>query len=142
MNFENIIKTEDTKYYDSQSKERHIPYMEVVKNYDNSGKDYIHIVVGENVKHPNSLQHQIQWIELYARTKMLDTIKIGRVNFAPGTSPDALFRLIYFGKYREFCALTYCNVHGLWQNCIEIREELRLTAGCRREKCLQEGFGV
>jgi len=102
----------------------------------------IYIVVGKNVKHPNSLQHQIQWIELYARTKMLDTIKIGRANFAPGTSPDALFRLIYFGKYREFCALTYCNVHGLWQNCIEIREELRLTAGCRREKCLQEGFGV
>ncbi|ADE36111.1 desulfoferrodoxin family protein [Methanohalophilus mahii] len=90
MNFENIIKAEDTKYYDSMSEERHIPYMEVLKNYDNSGKDYIHIVVGENVKHPNSLQHQIQWIELYARTQMLDTIKIGG-----STSPRELHLMHY-----------------------------------------------
>ncbi|APH38104.1 desulfoferrodoxin family protein [Methanohalophilus halophilus] len=142
MNSSEIMKNDRSHKYDYQSKERHIPSIEVLKNHGNSGKDYIHVVVGENLKHPNSLQHQIQWIELYARTKMLNTIKIGRVNFAPGTSPDALFRLVYFGKYREFCALAYCNVHGLWQNCIEIREELRLTAGCRREKCLQEGFGV
>ncbi|MFW5987677.1 MAG: desulfoferrodoxin family protein [Methanohalophilus sp.] len=98
--------------YDYQSKERHKPSIEVLRNYGNSGKDYIHVVIGANVKYPNSLQHQIQWIELCACTKMLNTIKIRRINFVPGTSPDALFRLIHIGKYREFCALAYCNVHG------------------------------
>ncbi|MEA1984893.1 MAG: desulfoferrodoxin family protein, partial [Euryarchaeota archaeon] len=95
-----------------------------------------------NTKHPNTPEHHIEWIELYARTKTLNTVKIGSVKFGPGTEPDVVFRLVNLGKYREFFALAYCNVHGLWQNCIEIRKELRLTAGCRREKCLQEGFGV
>ncbi len=142
MKFGDIIKTEDRNKGDSQSVERHIPTIEVLKNHGGSGKDYIRVVVGKNMKHPNETKHQIKWIELYAHTKMLNTVKIGRVNFAPGTEPDAIFQLVYFGKYREFCAVAYCNVHGLWQSCIEIREELRLTAGCRREKCLQEGFGV
>ncbi|MBP2030534.1 superoxide reductase [Methanohalophilus levihalophilus] len=137
-----IIQTEDRNKGDSQSVARHLPTIEVLRNHGGSGKDYIRVVVGKNAKHPNESEHHIKWIELYAHTKMLNVVKIGRVNFTPGTEPDAIFRLVYFGKYREFCAVSYCNVHGLWQSCIEIREELRLTAGCRREKCLQEGFGV
>jgi superoxide reductase len=24
------------------------------------------------------------------------------------------------GEFKAFCALAYCNIHGLWQNCVEI----------------------
>ncbi|NPE30061.1 desulfoferrodoxin [Methanococcoides sp. SA1] len=142
MGFDDIIGSEDTEKVDDRSKERHIPTIEVLRNYDITGNDYIHVFVGANAKHPNTPEHHIEYIELYGHTKMMDTVMVGRVAFGMGVRPDAMFGLVNFGKYREFCALAYCNVHGVWQNCIEIREELRLTAGCRREKCLQEGFGV
>ncbi|UGV39873.1 desulfoferrodoxin [Methanococcoides orientis] len=142
MEFADIIRSDDTNNVEDRSKERHIPIIEVLRNYNDTGKEYIRVVVGENAIHPNTPEHHIEYIELYGRTKMMDTVTIGRVTFGPGVKPDAIFGLVNFGKYREFCAIAYCNVHGPWQNCIEIREQLRLTAGCRREKCLQEGFGV
>ncbi|WP_445474622.1 desulfoferrodoxin family protein [Methanococcoides methylutens] len=142
MEFTDIIRSEDTNNVDERSKERHIPVIEVLRNYEDTGKDYIHIIVEKNAIHPNTLEHHIEYIELYGRTKMMDTVTIGRATFGPEVKPDTMFGLVNFGKYREFCVITYCNVHGPWENCIEIREELRLTAGCRREKCLQEGFGI
>ncbi|NYT19002.1 MAG: desulfoferrodoxin, partial [Methanosarcinales archaeon] len=30
------------------------------------------------------------------------------------------FKLENISEYKAFCALEYCNVHGLWENCIEI----------------------
>ncbi|MGM0770289.1 MAG: desulfoferrodoxin family protein [Halobacteriota archaeon] len=142
MEFSEIIESEDTNNVDDRSKERHIPTIEVIRNYEGTGKEYIRVFVGENAIHPNTPEHHIEYIELYGRTKMMDTVTIGRATFGLGVKPDAVFGLVNFGKYREFCTIAYCNVHGPWQNCIEIREQLRLTAGCRREKCLQEGFGV
>lgn len=142
MEFTDIIGSEDTNRVDDRSKERHIPKIEVLRNYEGMGKEYIRVVVEEKAKHPNTPEHHIEYIELYGRTKMMDTVAIGRATFGQGIKPDAVFGLVNFGKYREFCAIACCNVHGPWENCIEIREQLRLTAGCRREKCLQEGFGV
>jgi len=23
-------------------------------------------------------------------------------------------------QFKAFCALAYCNIHGLWENCIEV----------------------
>ena len=37
-----IMKNDRSQRYDYQSKERHIPSIRVLRNYDNSGKDHIY----------------------------------------------------------------------------------------------------
>ncbi|MEA1984910.1 MAG: desulfoferrodoxin family protein, partial [Euryarchaeota archaeon] len=88
MEFKDIIIPLDANKADDKLKEKHIPILKVIEKHGKSEKDYIRVVVGRNTKHPNTPEHHIEWIELYARTKTLNTVKIGSVKFGPGTEPD------------------------------------------------------
>ncbi len=100
---------------ESEGKEKHLPVFEV----DSAG-GIVRVVVGKDVPHPNTLEHRISWIEVFGIKKDGQVVCIGRGAFAAGyTSPDVTFK-VPVGEFKAFCALSYCNVHGLWQNCIEV----------------------
>ncbi len=115
MEFVEILKGAE-----SEGREKHLPVIEV----DREG-DIVHVVVGKEVPHPNTLEHRIAWIEVFGVKDDGHVVCIGRGAFAAAyTSPDVYFKLSTGTGVKEFkaiCALAYCNIHGLWQNCIEVK---------------------
>jgi len=110
---------EIVKGAEAEGKEKHVPYLEAGGR--KSGGSRVKIVVGKEVGHPNTREHHIAWVELYGEKKDGQVIALGRAEFAPGYSgPNARFHLD-ITQFRAFHALAYCNVHGLWQNRIEVK---------------------
>ena len=113
MEFGELIKGAE-----SEGKEKHVPYIEVGKGGEKRDVDVVQVLVGKEVPHPNTTEHHIAWIELYGIKNDGRVICIGRVTFGAGYSnPNAIFQ-VPVTEFNAFCALSYCNIHGLWQNCI------------------------
>ena len=115
MKFEDLLKGEEV-----EGKEKHVPYIEIGKGRGREDVDVVRVVVGKDVPHPNTVEHHIAWIELYGVKKEGQVVCLGRAAFAAGyTNPNARFQ-VPVAEFKAFCALAYCNIHGVWQNCIEM----------------------
>ena len=115
MKLGDILKSKE-----AEGKEKHIPVIEVGKGKGEMGADIVHVVVGKDVPHPNTVEHHIAWIELFGVRTDGQVIDLGRSAFAPGyTNPNVRFQ-VPVAEFKSFCALAYCNMHGLWENCLEI----------------------
>ncbi len=116
MNFVELIKSAS-----DEGSEKHVPDIEIGKGYK-SGKDIVRVVVGHDIPHPNTLEHHIVWIELYGvRKDNNQVITLGRAAWAPVYSnPNVRFQINQIGDFKSFYALTYCNIHGLWGNSLEV----------------------
>ena len=115
MPFPNILKNAQ-----SEGKEKHVPVIEIGKGKGEGGADIIHVVVGKETPHPNTVEHHIDWIELFGVKKDGQVINLGRSAFAPAyTNPNVSFQ-IPVAEFKAFYALTYCNIHGIWENCLAI----------------------
>ncbi|MFP3975947.1 MAG: desulfoferrodoxin family protein [Dehalococcoidia bacterium] len=116
MKFADILKSPE-----AEGKEKHVPEIEVGKGKGEGGADIVHVVVGKEVPHPNTVEHHIAWIELYGVKKDNgQVVDLGRATFGPSyTNPNARFQ-VPVDQFKAFCALEYCNIHGLWENCVEV----------------------
>ena len=114
MKFGDILRSQE-----AEGKEKHIPIIEIGKGKGEGGADIVHVVVGKEVPHPNTVEHHIAWVEVFGVKKDGQVIDLGRSAFAPGyTSPNIRFQ-VPVAEFKAFCALAYCNIHGLWENCLE-----------------------
>jgi len=112
MQFGDILKNPE-----SEGKEKHVPVIEVGEH---GGAEMVHVIVGKETPHPNTTEHHIAWAELYGVKKDGQVINLGRTAFAPGyTSPSSWYR-VPVEEFKAFCALSYCNIHGVWANCLEV----------------------
>lgn len=107
--------------------EKHVPTVEVIKKDKDSLT--VEVSVGKDIPHPNSLEHYIMWIDLYFVPNGAKYAQyIGRSEFsAHGESvvqdkngkvfsePVGLFR-IKKGISGKLYAMSYCNLHGLWES--------------------------
>jgi len=101
--------------------EKHVPVIEYVKKGEMLE---VEVSIGKEVPHPNTPEHHIAWIELYfQREDGKFPIMVGRVAFTnhsdPLSEPKAKF-FIKTEKNGKLMALSYCNIHGLWQNEVEV----------------------
>ncbi|MBN2109463.1 MAG: desulfoferrodoxin [Methanosarcinaceae archaeon] len=116
MNFGEILQGKD-----EEGKEKHVPEIEIIRGHGQAKTDFVRVVVGKEVPHPNTVEHHIEWVELYGITKEGRTVDFGRMDFEPvRTDPIATFHVNKLDDFKAFCALEYCNIHGVWQNCIEL----------------------
>ena len=116
MNFGDILKGSST-----EGKEKHVPEIEVGIGHGEEHKNVVRVVVGKEVPHPNTVEHHIEWIQLFGiRKDNGQVVEIGRSQFAPVyTEPNTRFH-VNPDEYKAFCAVSYCNIHGVWENCIEL----------------------
>ena len=82
--------------------EKHVPVIEQI----DSG---IIVRVG-SVEHPMLPEHYIEWIEVITDGDGC------RQFLKPGDKPEAEFDI----KSKKVAAREYCNIHGLWENSIEV----------------------
>ncbi len=110
MQLAEIVKTAA-----SEGKEKHVPVIEIVKGHGPDGADLVSVVVGKEAAHPNTIEHHIAWLELFGIKAGGQVVTLGRAEFGPSyTSPRVAFQ-VTVADFASFAALSYCNVHGLWQ---------------------------
>ena len=108
MKFADVLKSAEV-----EGKEKHVPIIEVDGNT-------VTVTVGKEVAHPNTAEHHIAWAELYGVHQNGMVINLGRAAFAPGfTEPKAVFQ-VNLSDFKSLCAVSYCNLHGVWQNCLDL----------------------
>ncbi|SHH22791.1 superoxide reductase [Anaerosphaera aminiphila DSM 21120] len=103
--------------------EKHVP----VIHAENAGEELvIKAMVGEEIEHPNTLEHHIGWIKLFFQPEGAKfPIEVGSFDFkAHGeeelfTKPEVEAH-IKTNKKGTVYAISYCNIHGLWENSLEI----------------------
>ncbi|MDD7463293.1 MAG: class II SORL domain-containing protein [Anaerococcus sp.] len=104
--------------------EKHVPELEYKELGEN--KYEVSATVGKEIAHPNTLEHHIGWIKVYflAEGEKLP-VEIASYDFkAHGekdlyTDPKAVTTFTTEKKGTLY-ALSYCNIHGLWENSLEL----------------------
>lgn len=90
-------KTADTKV------EKHVPFPV-------EGENGLIVKIGENVLHPMTEAHHIEWIEI------IDGTKVYRQYLKAGMVPEAFFPV---KSAPGMILREYCNIHGLWEKTIQ-----------------------
>jgi superoxide reductase len=124
---EELFQTADWK------SEKHVPVIEVGEVKKDEVAE-VRVTVGKEIPHPNTTEHHIRWVELlFLPEGEKFPYQIGRAEFlshgesvqGANTStvysePVAIFAF-KTGKSGKLIAISYCNIHGLWRNEVELR---------------------
>ncbi|MEI8349217.1 MAG: class II SORL domain-containing protein [Candidatus Omnitrophota bacterium] len=114
-------------------KEKHVPVIEALDKVQKGTAVSITVSVGKEIAHPNTTEHHISWVAVYFLAKAEKfTYQIGRFDFAahgassqgPNTSTvytePKVVLTVKTDKPGTIMAISYCNIHGLWENAKEI----------------------
>ncbi len=127
MSMTDYIKTADFKA------EKHVPVIDAPARAKAGEAFNMTVSVGKEIPHPNTTEHFIQWITLYYKSDDGKFVhELGHVDFSAHgasvdgankgpayTEPFATFR-IKLEKPGTITALSYCNIHGLWESSVKI----------------------
>lgn len=113
--------TETVQTADFKS-EKHVPVIHVEKA---EGLLKIKALVGEEIEHPNTLEHHIAWIKVFFKPEGEKfPIEVGSYEFRAHGEGEVFTvpcveAAVKTDKGGEVYALSYCNIHGLWENSVE-----------------------
>ena len=120
--FGSLVKTADFKT------EKHVPVIGAPDQAKAGDWFDASVAVGTEIRHPNTTEHFISWIELYFKPDNGAAINLGRAEFtAHGESVAGANQGVAYTDPRfatriqlkssgTLQALAYCNIHGLWQS--------------------------
>jgi superoxide reductase len=107
-----------------EGKEKHVPHIEAPSKAK-AGKPFlVTVTVGKEVPHPNTIEHHIKWIQVYAKEAgerpviHVATFDLGPTYAAPTVSFPVILR-----KSSTLFTLEYCNIHGVWDSAVEVQVE-------------------
>ena len=113
MAFGEILKNKD-----HGGKEKHVPIIEIGKGTD--GTDIVNVIVGKEVAHPNTVEHHIAYLEVYGVKGDGQVIALAKTDFGPSyTSPKVTLETS-LADVEMVYAVSYCNIHGLWENSVKV----------------------
>ncbi len=120
MGLESLLQTADWK------SEKHVPAITVEGTVTANENIAVNVCIGKEIGHPNTLEHNIVWAKLLFQEEGAKFPKeVGYATFgAHGeddvfTSPNATFNF-KTPKSGTLYSLSYCNIHGLWQDTLDI----------------------
>lgn len=109
--------------------EKHVPVIEVKGPVKKGEPFQVQLSVGAEIAHPHTTEHHIRYIQLYFKPEDEKfIIHMGTFNFeAHGESVEGanagsakcepkVTATVTVEKAGELVALSYCNIHGLWDN--------------------------
>jgi len=109
--------------------EKHVPVIHAPEKVKSGEEFDLRVSIGDEIKHPNTLEHHISWIKVFFHGEGSKfPVEIGTYSFtAHGedgnyNEPVALTQ-VKLNKSGTLYAVSYCNIHGLWENSKEITVE-------------------
>lgn len=128
VNLDDLYQSADWK------SEKHVPVLAIKGEVKKGEWIKIKAQVGKEIGHPNTTAHHIRWIKLFFKPKDDKfPYEIGQMNFnahgasteGPDTSSIYTFHKAFFvfktDKPGVLIAESFCNIHGLWKNELEIK---------------------
>ncbi|MFX1316476.1 MAG: class II SORL domain-containing protein [Promethearchaeota archaeon] len=128
VDLNNLYQSADWK------KEKHTPVIEVIGEAKKAKPIAIKVMVGKEISHPNTTEHHIRWIDIYfLPVGEKFPYQIGKSEFtAHGASingansstiySDPIITLTFkTEKPGTIIAFSFCNIHGLWQNTLDLK---------------------
>lgn len=116
--------------------EKHVPVIEAPEKVKAGEAFTVKLSVGKEIAHPNKMEHHICWIQLFfkpADSKFL--IELAKFDYAahaaamdvaatgPAWAEPFSCLKTKLAKSGTLIALSYCNIHGLWESSQEITVE-------------------
>jgi len=114
-------------------KEKHAPVIECPDTVKVGDPFEIKASVGKEISHPNTTEHHIRWIRLFFQPEGGKTFHVGNFEFCahgestegPNTGPlhtaPQVVTSLSITKPGTIYAISFCNIHGLWENSKEIK---------------------
>ncbi|KJS22881.1 MAG: superoxide reductase [Clostridiaceae bacterium BRH_c20a] len=106
--------------------EKHVPVIHCPEKVTANEAFELKVLIGEAINHPNTLEHHISWIKVFflAGGKKFP-VELGTFNFTTHGEGDVFTDFIGLTKVKvpssgTILAMSYCNIHGLWENSKEI----------------------
>ena len=110
------VKIGETIRSDDFKTEKHVPVIEVPDAVKKGKKFDVGIFVGKEVPHPNTAEHHIKWVELYAKMDGKPVIQLFHIELGPSYAEPFVKVSIKLEESATLLALSYCNLHGLWES--------------------------
>lgn len=115
-------------------KEKHVPAIECPDEVKAGEPFEVKLTLGKEIGHPNTTEHHIAWISLYFHPEGGKfTYQVGHFEFtAHGESVEGpnqgpvytqheVTAHLKVSKPGTLHALSYCNIHGLWEGTKEVK---------------------
>ncbi len=127
MNISEVIRSGDWKV------EKHVPVIEAPEKVTLGESFSVILSVGKEIAHPNTTEHHISWIKLYFKpagngpvyevgglTFDVHAEAVAGANQGPVTADPVGTLTLALKESGTLIALSYCNIHGLWESSKEI----------------------
>ena len=116
MAFGDILKNKDYS-----GKEKHVPTIDIGKGKGRDGTDEVTVLVGKEAPHPNTAEHHIAYLELYGVKGNGQVVSLARASFGPSYTSPKITIETSLSDIKTVYAISYCNIHGLWENSVKHR---------------------
>ncbi|RKD33936.1 class II SORL domain-containing protein [Thermohalobacter berrensis] len=109
--------------------EKHVPVIHSTEKIKAGEEFQLKVSIGDEIKHPNTLEHHIKWIKVFFHPEGGKfPVEIATFNFSAHGEGDVFdepvgITHVKLDKPGTIYALSYCNIHGLWENSKEIAVE-------------------
>lgn len=104
----------------NEGKEKHVPVIHAPEKVTPGEFFNVTVAVGEEVPHPNSAEHHIKWIQVFAQIQGKPPIHVLTFDVAATVvDPQVTFKM-KLDKPADLYALAYCNIHGLWESNVKV----------------------
>jgi len=107
-----------------EGKEKHVPHIEAPATAKAGEPFQVTVTVGKEVPHPNTIEHHIKWIQVYAKEAgQRPLVHVGTFDLGPTYAAPTVTFPVILRKTSTLYALEYCNIHGVWDNAVEVTVE-------------------
>lgn len=130
MKMAEIVQSADWKA------EKHVPVIDAPASVKAGEKFVAEVTVGKEIAHPNTTEHHIRWIKLLFKPdggKFAYDVgayeftahgeSVDGPNKGPAYSEPSVKATLKLGASGTLLAVSYCNIHGLWESAKEIKVE-------------------
>jgi len=101
--------------------EKHVPVIDCPASVGKDEPFMVKITVGKVVHHPNTVEHHIEWIQLFAKEEDSKyDVEIAKVDLGPTYASPKITVPVMLKKNSTLYALEYCNIHGLWDYSVNV----------------------
>ena len=109
---------------EDEGKEKHVPQIHAPASAKAGEPFDVTVIVGEEVAHPNTIEHHIKWIQLFAKPdSKRPTVHIGTFDLGPTFAVPRVTVPVILEESATLYALEYCNIHGVWDNSLQVTVE-------------------
>ena len=108
--------------------EKHVPVIEAADKVKAGEAFDVKLSVGKDIAHPNTVEHHIEWIKLcFVAEGTQLPYEVGELSFnvhgdgataneGPVHAVSAGTLAVSLNKSGKLIAVSYCNIHGLWES--------------------------